>query len=160
MKAEFWQKPGTQEWWLIAFLWGLPEEWRTWTLSSRARLRRVGDAAIFILPISAESLQGTKQRHLVKARAITPSPAPLHPGGLSPMGQVHLVISTTGPSPRRPARTPPVHQVYCKASALGEIRSSFLYAHILMLSTSSPLAGSITLIAICTKLPFLVFKRI
>lgn len=97
----FWRKLETSEEWLIALLWRLTEEWGA---SSKARNQ---GATIFILPISAVSLQEEKQHHTVEAGIACTKPQPP-----APSKQVHLNISTTGTSPKRWTQTPPSHQIY------------------------------------------------
>ena len=101
------------------------EEWET---------RELG-TALFILPISAESLQGAQQCHQQSQEPCSPSPTSLCPGGMFPLGWIHLRIWATGSSHRKPAQTTCLHQVYwsecSKASAPDKIGSSFLFTFIL-----------------------------
>lgn len=89
---------------ISALLWGLTEEWRH-KFSAPGIERRV-------LPYSSHPSVLKAFREQVESRAAYTKPAFLCTGGAFPLGQVHLRISTTGPSPRRPAQTTHSHQVY------------------------------------------------
>lgn len=71
-----------------------------------------GATPFWLLPISTDYPQWTKQHHQVDTRVAYTSPALLCPEVASLLAQVSLRISPTGLSSRRPAQTPHMPQVY------------------------------------------------